>query len=191
MKALVGACTCAISLGHLDFRLFMFGSSSQNQDEFTVSFISRRKSTFNFLRNLFEFGAYVILLIYGLQSSCTGRILYYNFHFSKQIFFFPSVKAVVRTDTCAISLVHLDFRCLAHIRSWTQDEFTYFFFETEVHLPILQRSCSNLVLMQFSWSLGFQSLCTGSILEYNFISGSKFLSHPWSQLLELALVLFL
>ena len=43
MKAVFTYCACAISLDHLDFRLFMFGSHSRNQDEFTVSFISRRK----------------------------------------------------------------------------------------------------------------------------------------------------
>ena len=46
MKSVVGACPCAISLDHLDFRFFMLGSYSQNQDEVTLSFISRWKSTF-------------------------------------------------------------------------------------------------------------------------------------------------
>ena len=51
MKAVVRTCTCAISLDHLNFRLFMFGSYSRNQDEFTtVSFILRRK----FLVLIFE-----------------------------------------------------------------------------------------------------------------------------------------
>ena len=40
MKAVVRTCACAISLDHLDFRLFMFGSHGySNQDEFTVTFI--------------------------------------------------------------------------------------------------------------------------------------------------------
>ena len=38
MKAIVGTCPCANSLDHLDFRLFNFGSHSQNQVKFTVSF---------------------------------------------------------------------------------------------------------------------------------------------------------
>ena len=37
MKAVVRTCACAISLDHLDFRFFMFGSDSRNQDEFTVN----------------------------------------------------------------------------------------------------------------------------------------------------------
>ena len=47
MKAVVRTCAYAIFLDHLDFRLFMLGSHSRNQDEFNVSFISRQK--FNFL----------------------------------------------------------------------------------------------------------------------------------------------
>ena len=43
MKAVVGTCTCANSLDHLDYGLFIFGSHSRNQDEFTISFISRLK----------------------------------------------------------------------------------------------------------------------------------------------------
>ena len=48
MKAFVRICACAVSLDHLDFRLFMFGSHGRNQDEFTVSFISRQKFIFLF-----------------------------------------------------------------------------------------------------------------------------------------------
>ena len=39
MKAVVGTCACANSLYHLDFRLFIFGSHSQNQDESSVSLL--------------------------------------------------------------------------------------------------------------------------------------------------------
>ena len=46
MKAVVETCTGAISLDHLDFRLFMFGSYSRNKDKFTVNFISRQKLIF-------------------------------------------------------------------------------------------------------------------------------------------------
>ena len=38
MKTVVGTCACANSLDHLDFRFFIFGLHSRNQDEFTVSF---------------------------------------------------------------------------------------------------------------------------------------------------------
>ena len=39
MKAVIGTCPCANSLDHLDFRLFIFGSHIQSQDEFTVRLI--------------------------------------------------------------------------------------------------------------------------------------------------------
>ena len=52
------ALTSANFIDHLDFRMFIFGSHSRNQDEFTVSFISRRKFIFLFSRKLFEFWAY-------------------------------------------------------------------------------------------------------------------------------------
>ena len=58
MKAVVGTCPCPHSLDHLDFRLFICGSHNQNQDEFTVRFISRWKFIFLFLRKLFKFWAY-------------------------------------------------------------------------------------------------------------------------------------
>ena len=48
MKAVVGTCACANSLYHLDFRLFIFGSHSRTQDEYTASFILRRKFIFLF-----------------------------------------------------------------------------------------------------------------------------------------------
>ena len=33
MKAVVTTCACAVSLDHVDFSLFMFGSHNRNQDE--------------------------------------------------------------------------------------------------------------------------------------------------------------
>ena len=48
MKSVVKTWACAFSLGHLDFRLLMFGSHSQNQHAFAVSFISRWKFIFLF-----------------------------------------------------------------------------------------------------------------------------------------------
>ena len=61
----------------------------------------------------------------------------------------PSMKAVIRTCTCAVFLGHLDFRLfmfgshLLEIRMHCQ-----FYFETEVRLPIFRGSYSNLELMQ-------------------------------------------
>ena len=60
MKAVVRTCACTISLDHLDFRLFMFGSHSRNQDQFTVSFISRQKFTFLF----FDEAVRILLIIW-------------------------------------------------------------------------------------------------------------------------------
>ena len=76
MKAVIRTCACAISLDHLDFRLFMFGSHSYSKSELTVSFISRRKFIFLFseeavrIRSLCNF-----TLSFVLQSWCTGCIL--------------------------------------------------------------------------------------------------------------------
>ena len=77
MKAVGRTCTCAISLDHLHFRMFMFCSQGRNQDEFTVSFILRQKFTFLFFKeavriwSLCEFS-----WSFGLQSWCTGSILW-------------------------------------------------------------------------------------------------------------------
>ena len=74
MKLVVRTWACAISLCHLHFRLLMFGSHSQNQHAFTVSFISRRKFIFLFfnkavrLLSLCEYS-----WSFGLQPWCTGN----------------------------------------------------------------------------------------------------------------------
>ena len=56
MKAVVGTRACAISLGHLDFRLFMFSSYSPNQDKLTVSLV-RRGQRLAIVRNSLGFGS--------------------------------------------------------------------------------------------------------------------------------------
>ena len=56
MKAVIRSCT--IFLDHLDFILFMFGSQSWNQDEFTVSLLRDGSSSPYFLRKLFKFWNY-------------------------------------------------------------------------------------------------------------------------------------
>ena len=55
----------------------MFGSHSPNQDEFTVSFISRRKYISLILRELFEFEAYANLLDH-LDCSHGAQAVFYN-----------------------------------------------------------------------------------------------------------------
>ena len=52
MKAVVGTSSCATSLHHLDFRLFAFGSHSQNQDEVTVSLSTRQEYIFLFFEEV-------------------------------------------------------------------------------------------------------------------------------------------
>ena len=103
-----------ISLGHLDFRLLMCGSHSQNQHAFTASFILRLKFIFLFFDEAFQFLSLCeFSWSFGLQSGST----YNNFFISGKKFLSPSIKAVVGTCSCAIFLYHLDFRllCLAHI----------------------------------------------------------------------------
>ena len=133
MKAVVRTCACAISLDHLDFRLFMFGSHSysksgwiycqfyfetevrlpifrgsssnlklmqnlfhlwgqmldsllKNQDEFTVSFSSRRKFIFLFFEEAVQIWSLCeFSWLFGLKSWCTGSILESNFYLRKQI----------------------------------------------------------------------------------------------------------
>ena len=58
IMAVVRTCECTISLGHFDFRMYMFGSHSRNQDEFTLSFIRDGSSSSYFSRKLFEFRAF-------------------------------------------------------------------------------------------------------------------------------------
>ena len=79
------ALTSANFLDHLDFRLLIFGSHSQNQNEFTVRFISRQKFIFLFFKQ-----AVRILSLckfswsFGLHLRCTGCILFKGANFSPQ-----------------------------------------------------------------------------------------------------------
>ena len=66
--------TLELFLDYLDFRIFMFGLNSWNQDEFTASFILRPKFIFLFFfsRKLLKFWAYLDSLNHFiLQSWCT------------------------------------------------------------------------------------------------------------------------
>ena len=110
MKAVVKTCTGAISLDHLDFRFFMFGSYSRNQDKFTVSLISWQKLIFL----VFEEAVRIQSLCkfswsFGLQSWFTGSILWWFSFFRKQSSL-PSIKAGVRICACAIALDRLDLK---------------------------------------------------------------------------------
>ena len=59
MKEVVGTCSCALTLDHLDFRLLCLAHiATQNQDEFTLSLFQDGSSSSYFLRKQFEFGGY-------------------------------------------------------------------------------------------------------------------------------------
>ena len=125
MKAVVRTCTCAISLDHLDFRMFMFGSHSRNQDEFTVGFFSKPKFIFLFCKEAVR----IVRLWNSLDYlDCSLVVFYIIFFISGSKSLSPSMKAVVRTCACAILLGHLDFRVFMFgSHSWTQDEYTVSF----------------------------------------------------------------
>ena len=124
MKAVVGTCPCAISLNHLDFRLFMFGSYTWIQDEITVSMISRQKFIVLIFKKVVRIcSSCELSWSVGLLSWCTCSI--YSKNFIWEANFSPSMKAVVGTWPCAISLDHLDFRLFMFcLYSRNQDEFT-------------------------------------------------------------------
>ena len=83
--------------------------STRNQDEFTVSFISRWKFIFLFFEE-------VVLNLEFINANSLDHLdsslaVFYTEKFiSGSKFLSPSMKAVVRTCACAISLDHLDFR---------------------------------------------------------------------------------
>ena len=102
MKAAARTCACAISLDHLDFRLFMFGSFSRSQDEYRRKFIV--------LKKLFEFGAYANAL--DCLDCSRGALAVFNFNIfiSGSKCLSPLMNAAVRTCPCAILFYHLDIR---------------------------------------------------------------------------------
>ena len=136
MKSVVGTCACANSLDHLDFRLFIFGSHSRNQDEFTVSFILRRKFIFLFFKKAVRI---LSLCEYywpcGLQPWCTEGILF------KDQISFPSMKAVVGTFPYKFSFPWPFGFQIVYL--WPLQVLT-----AEVHLPVFRESCSNCELMR-------------------------------------------
>ena len=83
--------------------------ATRNQDALPVLFRDGSSSSF-FSRKLFEFGASAISLD-NLDFSQGVLAVFYNTIFiSGSTFLSPSMKAVVRTCACTISLRHLDFR---------------------------------------------------------------------------------
>ena len=63
MTAVVGACPCAISLDHFDFRLFMLAHIVKMRMNLLSVLFLDGSSSFYFSRKLFGFGAYAVLLI--------------------------------------------------------------------------------------------------------------------------------
>ena len=115
MKAVVRTWAFAFSLGHFDFRLFMFGSHTRNQDEFTVSFISRRKSCSYFSRKLFKFWAYAN----SLDHLDFSLAVFYNKNFiSGSKFLYQSMKGMLELVLVlfllAISISDYIYILLAH-----------------------------------------------------------------------------
>ena len=162
MKAVVRTWACAISLEHLDFRLFMFGSYSRNQDEFTVSFISRQKFMFLF----YEESVRILSLCefswsFGLQSWCTGSILFQEAYFSphqwRQLL---ELALVLILLTIWIS----DCLSLAHIVEIRMNSLSIIILRWKFIFQILDEAVRILSLCEFSWSFGSQSWWTGSIL---------------------------
>ena len=109
-----------------------------------------RSSSSYFSRKLFEFGAYANSLDHLDCSHNVLAVFYNQIFISGSKFLSPSMKAVVRSCACAISLDHLDFRLFmfgSHSYS-NQDEFTVSSIRDGSSSPILRGSCSNLELMR-------------------------------------------
>ena len=102
MKAVVRTCACTISLGHFDFRMYLFGSHSRNQDQFTVSLFKTEVHLPIFRGSCSNLELMQILLIIWIAV--------WQFFASGSKFLSSSMKAVVGTCSCAISLDHLDLR---------------------------------------------------------------------------------
>ena len=104
-----------------------------------------------FLRKLFEFESHANSLHHLDCSRVMLAVFYNNIFILESKFLSPSMKAVVRTCACAISLDHLDFRLFMYgSHSYSKSGWIHcqFYFETEVHLPIFRGTCSNLELMR-------------------------------------------
>ena len=128
---------------------------------------------------------------------CSHGILavFIIYFFSGSKLLSPSIKAVVRTCTCAISLDHFDFRLfffwlLKSKLRWIP--YCQFYFESEVHRPKFKGSCSNLELMLILLIIWIAVMVHWQYFITKFLfQEANFSPHQWRQLLELALVLFL
>ena len=119
-----------------------------------------------FLRKLFELGAYANSLDHLDCSQGVLEVCYNTIFISRSKFLSPSMKAVVRTCVCTISLDHFDFRLFMFgSHSWNQNEFTVSFISRQKLIFLFfEEAVRILSLCEFSWSFGLQSWCTCSIL---------------------------
>ena len=143
----------------IGFQVSMFGSwhiYSQNQDEFTVSFILRQASSSYFLRKLFEFGASVNS---PAHLDCSLAVFYDNFIFRKQISLLINESSCWNLRLCSFSwpfgfqiVIFIYIFTLSFILRWM---FIFLFFEEAVQIWSLYK---------FSWPFWLQSWYAGSIL---------------------------
>ena len=85
VKAVVGTCTCANFLDHLDFRLVMIGSHSGNQDEFTLILFRDRSLSSYFLESCSNFELTQILLIIWIAVMLHWQYLLKGANFSPHL----------------------------------------------------------------------------------------------------------
>ena len=132
--------------------------ATRNQDEFTLSFILRRKLIFLFFEEAVQIWSLCELCwSFGLQS-CQLVVFYNQVFISGSKFLSPSVKAVVRTCACAISLDHFDFRLVMFgSHSQNQDEFTVsFILRGQFIFLIFKEAYRIWSLCYFSWLFCFR-----------------------------------
>ena len=129
------------------------------------------------MRKLFEFGAYRNSLNH-LDWSHGVLAVFYNQMFNSQSKFITlSMKVVVRTCACAASLDHLDLTLLmfgshGSLNSgWIP---CLFYFETDIHLPIFQGSCSHFELMQIHLIIWIAVMVDWQYFVIIFIQETKF-----------------
>ena len=126
------------------FRLFIFSSRSRNKDEFTVSFISKRKFIFLFFKEAVWIWPYANSLDH-LDCSLGALSVFCNIFFiSGSKFLSPSLNMRL----CYFPTIWIsDCLSLSHIVEIRMNSLSVYF-ETEVHLFIFRGSCSNFEVMR-------------------------------------------
>ena len=166
MKAVVRTCACAISLDHLDFKLFMIGSHSYSKS--------------GWIHCQFYFETEVHLSIF--QGSCSNLelmwilliiwIAVWQYFIIKNLFQEANFSPHQWRQLLELALVLIlltiwisDCLCLTHIATRNQDEFTLsFILRRKFILLFFEKAVRIWSLCEFSWLFGLQSWYTGSIL---------------------------